>query len=282
MLESMTGKPRPTRAEVSDVAAAIFGGTDAVMLSGETAVGAYPVESVRQMAAIAETVEEHMADTGELEPLFSTSVLYAIADSVCHGAYAAARDLGARAVFVSTTSGRTALLFSKYRFSGVLVGASDDESAVRRMALYWGVRPIRVPRCRSHQVLLERMTKVSMERGYVSEGDTLIFLAGSPLGKTGATNTMIVHRIKPAVRDGKADFVEGRTAGGTLRVDRQACIMCGACLGACPVEVFAFSKDRLVLKRANLKKCLSDWRCRDICPVDAIEVKGAKEGEARK
>ena len=106
MLESMTGKPRPTRAEVSDVAAAIFGGTDAVMLSGETAVGQYPVEAVRQMASIAEAAEGHLERTGTFAPVFSASAVYAIADAVCHGAYSAARDLAARAVFISTTSGR--------------------------------------------------------------------------------------------------------------------------------------------------------------------------------
>ena len=195
MLQSMTGSPRPTRAEVSDVAGAIFGGTDAVMLSGETAAGQYPIEAVREMASIAEHAESHMAESGEFEPRHSASMTRSVADAVCHGANLAGRDLAARAVFVGTATGRTALLFSKYRFPGVVVGGSDDPAAVRRMALYWGVSPVRVPKCRNTTLLFEAIVRASVERRYVSAGDLVVFIAGIPHGEAGATNLMRVHTI---------------------------------------------------------------------------------------
>lgn len=200
MLESMTEKPRPTRAEVSDVAAAILGSTDAIMLSGETAIGRYPVKVVRQMASIATEIEKHMIAAGTLNALYPSSPTHAVTDAVCHGACSAARDLRAKAVFVSTTSGQTALLFSKYRFDGLLVGASNNPDSVRRMALHWGVKPLVVRKCHDHHRLLDEITKKALARKLVAPGDTVVFLAGTPLGKSGATNLLIVHRIPPPGR----------------------------------------------------------------------------------
>lgn len=282
MLESMTLKPRPTRAEVSDVAAAIFGGTDAVMLSGETAVGRYPEETVRQMAAIAEVSEAHLVESGALKPVYSTSALYAVADSVCHGASSAAADLGAKAVFISTTSGRTALLFSKYRFPGVLVGASSDERTVRRMALHWGVVPVKVPRCRSHHQLLGAVAAAALERGLVAGGDTVVFVAGTPLGATGGTNTMMVHRIKKDAVGQDRDVVSGDAAAGTLELDRRLCISCGACAGACPAGIWEMNNSKMRLVRARMKNCSGDWRCRDLCPTDAITITAPSRKRASK
>jgi len=280
MLESMTGKPRPTRAEVSDVAAAIFGGTDALMLSGETAVGRYPAESVTQMAAIAVEAERHMRETGALGAVFSTSAVYATADAVCHGAYSAAGDMGARAVFISTTSGRTALLFSKYRFDGVLVGASDRDEAVRRMALYWGVTPVKVRKCRDHGRLLSEIVAAARKRDLVSAGDTVVFVAGWPLGRSGATNVMMVRRVKPADGEGADEIIKGRTGLGTLMVNRKLCVLCGICAGICPVGIYDIDEEKVSFNRGSLKRCLADWRCRDSCPAGAIRVEGApRDGE---
>ncbi|MCD6405677.1 MAG: pyruvate kinase [Planctomycetes bacterium] len=276
MLESMTQKPRPTRAEVSDVASSVFGGTDAVMLSGETAAGHYPVESVRQMAAIAEAAERHLVETGNLKAVLSSNSVYAIADAVCHGANSAARDLSAKAVFISTTSGRTALLFSKYRWPGVLVGASDDEASVRRMALYWGVRPVQVNKCSDHQQLLGEMVDKSLARGLVAAGDMVVFVAGAPLGKTGATNLLMVRGVAPRGAVAGKGQVSAKVPAAEIVVDRKRCILCGACVGICPVLVFKIENDKLSFNRRNLKKCLSDWQCKSICPVNAIRIKTVK------
>ncbi len=286
MLESMTDKPRPTRAEVSDVAGAIFGGTDAVMLSGETAVGRYPGESVAQMASIALEVESHMREGRSLRPVFSASAIYATADAVCHGAYRAAGDLSAAAVFIATSSGRTALLFSKYRFAGSLVAASDDEASVRRMALYWGVVPVKVRKCRRHDRLLSEIVEAARERKIVTTGDTVVFIAGWPLGKAGATNVMMVRRLKPTDAGSSEtpgrDVITGRAPRGDLRVDRRVCVLCGMCVGTCPVQIYRIDEGKVAFNRANLKRCLADWQCRDRCPVDAISLEGAAKGRKEK
>jgi len=282
MLQSMTENPRPTRAEVSDVAGAIFGGTDAVMLSGETATGRYPVESVRQMAAIAEHAERFLETTGGLQPVLSASAVYSIADAVCHGANSAARDLSAKAVFIATTSGRTALLFSKYRFPGVLVGASDDPTAVRRMALYWGVNPVLVRKCRNHHRLLDAIVRAAVAGGLVRPGDTVVLVAGSPLGKTGATNVLLVHHIPPARESRGAAVIRGRTPHGTIAVDRERCVKCGTCVGECPVFIYELREGAIHMNRGALTNCLGDWRCIRFCPVRAISVVNARGKEGGK
>jgi pyruvate kinase len=282
MLQSMTENPRPTRAEVSDVAGAIFGGTDAVMLSGETAAGKYPIESAAQMASIAEHSERYLAASGQFRPLLYANPVYSVTDAVCHGANSAARDLAASAVFVSTTTGRTALLFSKYRFPGVVVGASDDPAAVRRMALYWGVHPVPVRRCTNHHTLFDRFVKAALARQLVGPGDTVVFIAGSPLGRTGATNVLLVNRIPPRRAAGGAGVLRGRAPFGTITVDRDRCIKCGVCVGDCPAGIFEMPGGSIGIRREALGGCLGDWHCRDVCPAGAISVtasrgrKGAK------
>jgi len=272
MLQSMTDNPRPTRAEVSDVAGAIFGGTDAVMLSGETATGKFPVQAVRQMAAIAEHSERFMETSGGFKPLLHQNPFYGVTDAVCHGANSAARDLAAKAVLVATNTGRTALLFSKYRFPGVAVGVSNDPIAVRRMALYWGVRPVYVRRCRDREALLSASVAAARRRGLVSAGDTVVFITGSRLGKTGATNVLWVHRIPPEAAGSKAGLLRGATPHGEIRLDRNRCTNCGVCVGDCPAGIFGQSGGRLGFNRPALTGCAGDWHCVGICPSGAISV----------
>jgi pyruvate kinase len=276
MLDSMRSAPRPTRAEVSDVAGAIFGGADAVMLSGETSAGAYPLESVREMASIAEHAEAHMVESGMYEPILESHPLYAVADAVCHGAYSAARDLGAAAVFVATATGRTALLFSKYRFAGTLVAASHDAEAVRRMALYWGVRPLYVRKFRQHNALFDAMLDASLSRGLVSRGDTIVFVAGSPLVKAGGTNMLLVHRGRQ--NDGGVSAAGARVSKARLAIDARACIGCGVCSGVCPMGIFRLKGGKASFDRSRLDRCLGDWSCRDACPVAAIRVEKKRRG----
>jgi pyruvate kinase len=277
MLDSMTTKPRPTRAEVSDVAGAIFGNTDAVMLSGETAVGDYPLESVRMMSSIAEHAERHLVESHTLQSVLSANPVYAIADAVCHGAYSAAIDLGAKAVFVATTSGRTALLFSKYRFPGALVGAGDNPASVRRMALYWGVRPILVKKHRDHHGLLDAIVKESLKHKCVASGDTVVYVAGSPLGKSGTANLLMVHRVPPSKATG-GRAISAMVPGGVLSVNTTSCVSCGACVGACPAGVFVIRGARVGFRNSRLAECIGDWQCRDCCPVGAISAKAYGKG----
>jgi ferredoxin len=272
MLQSMTENPRPTRAEVSDVAGAIFGGTDAVMLSGETATGKYPLEAVRQMDAIADHSEKFLESTGALQPVLHSNPVYSITDAVCHGANSAARDLAAGAVIIATTTGRTALLFSKYRFPGAVVGTSDDPAAVRRMALFWGIEPMQVRKCRNAQDLLAVATEAATSHKLVAAGDTVVFIAGAPLGKTGGTNVLLVHQVPPAASAAAAGLIRGATKFGTIAVDGRRCTNCGVCVGDCPAGIFELQNGKISIRRRALTGCLGDWHCVKVCPVGAISV----------
>jgi pyruvate kinase len=192
MLESMVSNPRPTRAEASDVANAIFDGTDAVMLSQETAVGSYPVESVATMGRIAREAESipHLA-----HPPPPPSGALDVAVTVCKAAVQVATDLGARAIVAFSESGATARFVSRFRPRVPILGLTPDESTRRRMALYWGVEAAS-PLDRG--VDLGAMIAQGDERicaeGMASPGDLVVVVAGTPGGR-GATNRVLVHRV---------------------------------------------------------------------------------------
>lgn len=193
MLESMTDNPRPTRAEASDVANAIFDGTDAVMLSGETAVGKYPVESVEMMRKIAQA-----AETAELAT--DRDVLHArgklsVADATARAACEAARDLGAKAIIACTHSGFTAQLAAKCRPGMPIIAPTPFERTARRAALYWGVLPITVPPYASIEEMMQHIDAEIVKTGLVAAGDVVVVIAGVPIGQTGTTNMMRVCRV---------------------------------------------------------------------------------------
>lgn len=195
MLESMIYNPRPTRAEVSDVANAIIDGTDAIMLSGETAVGRYPVEAVKTMARIAETVEaqlvrstNYLSGVKELE----------MSNSVGHAACQLAEDLKAKAIICFTEHGFTARVLSKYRQPIPVIALTPSEFVQRRLALYWGVRSLLLQQVSSTDQMICLAEKAVLEAGYVSKGDIVVITAGLPLPYTGVTNLIKVHRIGEA------------------------------------------------------------------------------------
>ncbi len=193
MLESMVEKPRPTRAEASDVANAIFDGTDALMLSGETAVGEYPVEAVRMMRRIALAAEQ---PAGEAEPRsLEGSAGLSFADAVTRAACQASADLNAAAVIACTHSGWTARQASKWRPRAPIIAATPFAGVARRANLYWGVWPLIVPEYRSIEEMIEVVQKRALERRMVKRGDTVLFIAGTPVGRRGTTNMLRLHRI---------------------------------------------------------------------------------------
>ncbi len=195
MLESMIQNPRPTRAEVSDIANAILDGTDALMLSGETAVGAHPVEAVRTMAQIAETVEPqlHSVDT-YIDGLREHSA----ANSVVHAACRLADNLKAKAIICFTEHGFTARLLSKYRQPIPVIAVTRSPEVQRRMALYWGVRSLLLEEVSSTDEMIAQVEKLALESRMVDEGDMTVITAGLPLPITGVTNLIKVHRIGEA------------------------------------------------------------------------------------
>ncbi|AIQ63373.1 Pyruvate kinase [compost metagenome] len=194
MLDSMQRNPRPTRAEASDVANAIFDGTDAIMLSGETAAGKYPVESVLTMSRIAEKAEsalDHREIFLKQQIAQETTVTEAISQSVAISAL----DLNAAAILTSTVSGHTARVVSKYRSKSPIIAVTPQERTMRQLALVWGVFPVYGEPANSTDELLQVAVKGGKASGLVKAGDLAVITAGIPFGHSGSTNLVKVEQI---------------------------------------------------------------------------------------
>src|SRR6266481_192200 len=191
MLESMTENPRPTRAEASDVANAIFDGSDAVMLSAETASGKYPVEAVGMMARIIEEAEASIREFPRPAPQEKLKVAETVAELVCH----ASRELHMRVIAVFTHSGFTARLVSRYRPLVPTVAFSPEAETRRRMALIWGVLPRKIQDVQKVDGLAKVAEKRLLEERLVCKGDVIGIVAGTPMGIRGTTNFMKFHII---------------------------------------------------------------------------------------
>jgi len=191
MLESMTENPRPTRAEASDVANAIFDGSDAVMLSAETASGKYPVEAVGMMARIIEEAEASIREFPRPSPQERLRIPETVAELVCH----ASRELHMKLIAVFTHSGFTARLISRYRPLVPIVAFSPEMATRRRMALIWGVRPRYIKDVQKVDGLAAVAEKRLLEEGLAKKGDVIGIVAGTPMGIRGTTNFMKFHVI---------------------------------------------------------------------------------------
>jgi pyruvate kinase len=188
----MIQNPRPTRAEVSDVANAILEGTDAVMLSGETSVGHYPVEAVRTMARIAQTTEARL----RASPLYIDGFEeYSISNSVAHAACQLAQNIKAKAIVCFTENGFSTRILSKYRQPIPVIAVTPTESVQRRLVLYWGVQSLRLQEVYSTDAMIILAEQAAVEHGFVAKGDVVVMIAGLPLAITGVTNLIKAHRI---------------------------------------------------------------------------------------
>jgi pyruvate kinase len=196
MLESMTENPRPTRAEASDVANAIFDGSDAVMLSAETASGKYPVEAASMMARIICEAEESMPEFARPATQEKLKVAETVAELVCH----ASRELHMRWIVVFTHSGFTARLISRYRPLVPIAAFSPEAVTRRRVALVWGVLPLAIPDLRKVDQLAEISEKRLLKEKLVRKGDVIAVVAGTPMGVRGTTNFMKFHVIGGAAQ----------------------------------------------------------------------------------
>src|SRR6266436_3759923 len=195
MLESMTENPRPTRAEASDVANAIFDGSDAVMLSAETASGKYPVEAVGMMARIIEEAEGSIPEFARPATQEKLKVAETVAELVCH----ASRELHMRWIVVFTHSGFTARLISRYRPLVPIAAFSPEAETRRKLALVWGVAPLGIPDLRKVDQLAAISEKRLLEEKLVRKGDVIAIVAGTPMGVRGTTNFMKFHVIGGAL-----------------------------------------------------------------------------------
>lgn len=195
MLESMIQHPRPTRAEASDVANAIVDGTDAVMLSGETAIGKYPVETVTMMKRIAHATEEKLLDSMRPNPE-RIKVKGDPEHAIAHAVYYTAMDIKAKAIVSFTRSGGTACIISKYRPNIPIIGVTHTEPILKRLSLYWGVRGVLVELRENTDAMIGNVEEKLLTEGLVSRGDTVIITLGVPWGVVGSTNMLMVHQIR--------------------------------------------------------------------------------------
>lgn len=194
MLESMINNPRPTRAEVTDIANAIYDGTSAIMLSGETAAGRHPVESVATMAKIAETTEESI----DYKKLFQENTVdseISITNAISHATCTTALDLGAAAIITVTQSGYTARMISKFRPDCPIIAPTMSEKNYRQLALSWGIIPVKSKRCNSTDELFDYAVEIAKTTGKVSDGDVVVITGGAPVGVSGTTNILKVHLV---------------------------------------------------------------------------------------
>ncbi|AKG04143.1 pyruvate kinase [Salimicrobium jeotgali] len=202
MLDSMQHNPRPTRAEASDVANAIFDGTDAIMLSGETAAGDYPVASVQTMANIAKKTEtglDYASILSERSKHTTMTITDAISQSVTHTAI----NLDVNAIITPTESGHTARMVSKYRSQSPILAVTSSEKVNRKLSLVWGVHALMGERAASTDEMLETAIEKGIDSGLVEHGDRVIITAGVPVGESGTTNLMKVHVIGNVLTNGQ-------------------------------------------------------------------------------
>ncbi|MEE6449539.1 pyruvate kinase [Gottfriedia acidiceleris] len=213
MLDSMQRNPRPTRAEASDVANAILDGTDAIMLSGETAAGSYPVESVSMMNSIALRIEKSL----QYEELFKKRQREnkgTITDAIGQSVAATALNLKVAAIIAPTESGHTAKMISKYRPKAPILAITSDIRICRRLTLVWGVQTEYRERANSTDEMLQHAMEAAQDAKFVSNGDTVIITAGLPVGETGMTNMMKIHVVGDVIAQGQG--IGRKTAAGKV------------------------------------------------------------------
>ena len=217
MLDSMMVNPRPTRAEISDVANAIYDGTSAIMLSGETAAGDYPVEALKTMSAIAERTEneEHYRAQRHAEIQISVS------DATAHAACLTAKDVNAAAIVTVSESGNTARLLSKYRPKQPIIACVMDEQVQRQLSLSWGITSLLMGPAHSTDELIEMSTALAEKNGYLHNGELAVVTAGVPVGVSGTTNMIKIHMVGNCLATGVG---VGRGKTDLVSASGKACV----------------------------------------------------------
>jgi len=219
MLDSMMRNPRPTRAEASDVANAIFDGTDAIMLSGETASGKYPLLSVQTMARLAERTEQ-VLKYGQTSPDACQVRTATVTDAISHATVQVATELAAAAIITPTQSGWTARMVSKHRPASPIIAITTNESVARRLNLLWGVAPLLGKAISTTDDLIEGSVQRALSAGLIMNGDLVVITAGIPVGVPGTTNVLKVHVVGDVVAKGTG--IGAITAEGRVTVAKNA------------------------------------------------------------
>lgn len=216
MLDSMISKPRPTRAEISDVANAIYDGTSAIMLSGETSIGKYPVESVRIMAKIAESTESAIHYKKRFRQMELNDNITNVTNAISHATCTTALDLDASAIITVTKTGTTARMISKYRPECPIVGCTPSEKVYRQLNMSWGVVPMLIEEKKNSDELFKHAVDTAAEAGVVKNGDLVVLTGGFPIGIPGMTNIMKVDIVGNILIRGTG--INQRCETGTLCV----------------------------------------------------------------
>ena len=199
MLDSMMENPRPTRAEITDVANAIYDGTSAIMLSGETAAGRYPVESVKTMDAIARRTESDINHVKRMAQMAGGRNRLSVAAATAHAACTTAQEIGADAILTVSQRGTTARLVSRFHPGTPIIACLLDQQVRRQMALDWGVEPIMMPYASSTDELVDFAVQAAAQAGVVHEGDLVVVTAGVPVGVAGTTNMIRIQQVGGAL-----------------------------------------------------------------------------------
>ena len=219
MLDSMIVNPRPTRAEISDVANAIYDGTSAIMLSGETAAGAYPVEALKTMSAIAERTEQE--NHARFAPLAENTGKISVSDATAHAACLTAKDVNAAAIVTVSESGNTARLLSKYRPKQPIIACVMDEQVQRQLSLSWGITSLLMGPAHSTDELIEMSTALAEKNGYLHNGELTVVTAGVPVGVSGTTNMIKIHMVGNCLATGVG---VGRGKTDLVSASGKACV----------------------------------------------------------
>ena len=279
MLESMTTNSRPTRAEANDVANAIWDGTDAVMLSGETASGKYPVEAVKMMSSIVLEAERMPKE----RPLLRYMDLKNISSSLQIAASLIAEKTNARWIMSVTQSGNSCLQMSRFRSQKRVLGVTNSIHVMRKMSLYWGITPFYFQEKEKDITSIEdQMIDILKEKNLVENGDKLVITHGDgKYFKQGTSNSLRVEIVKDIPTEkasNKMDEAEINSEGRIL-LDTSLCASCQLCINVCPHNIYEVGTDEdrnTVINKTKAKNCSFDMECVEKCPTGALEIISTK------
>lgn len=276
MLESMIDNSTPTRAEASDVANAIWDGTDAVMLSGETAAGKFPVETIKMMDSIIEEAEK----TPRERPLLRNMDLSSVNASTAVAASLIAEKVQAKRIVAVTQSGNSCLKLSRFRPVTRVLGVTNDIRAARRMTIFWGVKPWLI-RENSNVEGLESIVIENIKNGLkLKNGDKLVITRGDGRFFTqGKSNTVRVELVKdsPKVRGGADTLYSSEFSRGQINLDTFSCATCFNCVSTCPHDIWqmpTINQAHVLIDESKTDNCTLDMECVNQCPTGAIEIIG--------
>lgn len=276
MLESMTTNPRPTRAEANDVANAVWDGTDAVMLSGETAGGKYPIEAVTMMSNIVEEAEKQPKE----RPFLRYMKLKSVTSSIQIAASIIGEKNNAKWVVAITQSGNSCLKMSRFRSKMEVLGVTNSKEVIRKMCLYWGITPYYFKTGEQDlSELQEAMIKQLKDQGLVANGDKIVITHGDgKFFKQGTSNSIRVEIIKDVPKEGTVSkgqdvMEEEEIPDGRIILDTALCASCQNCVSVCPHDIWLAKEDGSTAINPNrASECTKDMECVAKCPTGAIEI----------